>query len=284
MHNFFNLPAITSQTRPLYLKGLGLIALFAVTILPTLEYLYRVYFQMDLETHSLPVFLASMYFLGQANADLELKEDLNSPSAFFAVVGALVLYQISLMASINMLSAILSFVLLASLYQFFYGFSGLKKVAFPIFLLLFSLPITSILDIWIGFEIRLLGAKLAFFALYLLDIAKEVHGVHILLSENILRVDAACSGLKSLSVLMIMNLIIGRLFFTDHWGKRAVLVGAGIVISGLANSIRIVVVGVIAHHWGLKTAEGVLHDWSGIIIYSFSLLAVGVVYGILEKK
>ncbi len=284
MHNFFNLPAITSQTRPLYLKGLGLFALFAVTILPTLEYLYRVYFQMDLETHALPVFLASMYFLAQANKDLKLKEDLNSPSAFFAVVGALVLYQISLMASINMLSAGLSFVLLASLYHFFFGFSGLKKVAFPIFLLLFSLPITSILDIWIGFEIRLLGAKLAFLALYSVDIAKEVHGVHILLSENILRIDAACSGLKSLSVLMIMNLIIGRLFFMDHWGKRLVLVGAGIAISGLANSIRIVIVGVIAHYWGLKAAEGVLHDWSGVIIYSFSLLAVGVVYGILEKK
>lgn len=270
-------------TTPSFLWMTGALVLLALAIQPSWNYFVRVYFHNPLESHSIWVMLLAIYIFLRESKEIDFRLMDYGNIGLCSAVLFLSLYIASVIADINLLGAMLSIGLLGAIIHTLLGWNNLKRLLFPLFILVLSFPITTAIDQILGYEIRLMTSQLSFQLLKFMGIAKDILGINIVLENGILTVGSACSGLKTLSVLLIMNLTLGYLFFKEIVWKRMVLIFAAIVIAVAANSIRITTIAVIASQYGLTYATGILHTYSGMMVFSLSLILFWPVYVYLEK-
>jgi exosortase len=263
---------------------LGMVFLFFMTIKPSWGYLERVYLIRPFDGHSLWVLLISVALLIRSLKNLQIDTTQPSNKGLIGVVFFFLVYQVAIVAEINLIASAAAIGLLAYMFYALFGKFVWKQVLFPMAILILSLPITSLIDLWFGFQIRLLASQIAFSFLSLLGIAKDIMGVNIYLLNDVLTVDAECSGLKALSTVLILTLVLGHMIFKDAVGKRIILIICGIAIAGLSNAIRISTIGIISYKFGPEVAQGIIHSWSGTFIFSLSLICLWPIYVQLEKK
>lgn len=269
---------------PCFLWMTGALVLFTFAIQPSWNYLVRVYFHNPLESHSIWVMLLAFFIFLRESKEIDFRFKDYGNIGLCSAVLFLSLYIASVIADINLLGAILSIGLLGAIIHTLLGWNNLKRILFPLFILVLSFPITTAIDLALGYEVRLMASQISFQLLKFMGIARDLVGVNIVLENSILTVDSSCSGLKTLSVLLIMNLILGYLFFKEIVWKRVVLIIAAIIIAGVANSLRITTIAVIANQYGLNHATGILHTYSGMMVFALSLILFWPVYVYLEKK
>jgi exosortase len=263
---------------------IGALALLTLVVRPSWDYLIRLYLNNPLESHSLWILMLACFLLFRESKEIKFERAEGNAIGLVSVLFFISLYTASVIADINLIAAILSIGLVGAVIHTLLGWDNLKKLLFPLFMILLSLPINTAIDLALGFDVRLFSAKLSFEMLHFMGLARELMGTKIIMTNNVLAVDSSCSGLRTLSVLIVMNLVMGYLMFKKALWKRIVLVLAAIVIAGLANSLRITTIGVVAHQYGLNYAMGIMHTYSGLAIFTLSLILFWPVYVYLGKK
>lgn len=160
---------------------------------------------------------------------------------------------------------------LVALTLYFCGADWLRRLAFPIGLLLFAIPIPNIVFNRIAFPMQLIASDYATRAIKLLGIPALREGNVIELAQMKLQVVEACSGIRSLMTLATLAVVYA--YFTEKriW-RRIALVIAVIPIAVIANAARVAGTGVMAHHWGIQAAEGFLHGFSGWLVFVVAVL------------
>jgi exosortase len=104
-----------------------------------------------------------------------------------------------------------------------------------------------------------------------IPVLREGNVIH--LSETSLEVVEACSGIRSLISLLAVGTIFA--YFSQHrFWKRAVLVAACFPIAVFVNSLRVSVTGILAHHYGIESAEGFFHGFSGVVLFAVAFLVM----------
>jgi exosortase len=145
----------------------------------------------------------------------------------------------------------------------------LKKVAFPIFLLCFMVPLPALVFNSLTFPLQILASQLA-------DLALKALGVPVLREGNILElpnqklsVVEACSGIRSLLSLTFLSLVYGYFFEKKMW-IRVMLFVATVPIAILANGSRVTITGILTQ---IKPefAEGFFHESTGWVIFMIAL-------------
>jgi exosortase len=148
----------------------------------------------------------------------------------------------------------------------------LKKLAFPLFLLFFMVPIDAVIYNQITFPLQLLASRLADGALTLIAIPVLREGNILELPNQRLSVVEACSGIRSLLSLTFLSLVYGYFFERKTW-IRVVLFLSTIPIAIVANSSRVTITGVLTQ---VKpdAAEGFFHEAEGWVIFmvAFAIL------------
>ncbi len=160
--------------------------------------------------------------------------------------------------------------LLAGLVLTFWGWQRLRALAFPIAFLLLAIPIPSIVFNQITFPLQLLTSRLAADVLPLLQVPVLREGNVIRLPAMPLEVAEACSGIRSLLSLGTLAVIYGALL-ERSMVKRVVLALASVPIAVAANALRIVGTGLCVQYWDPDKALGFFHEFSGWVIFLFSL-------------
>ncbi len=125
------------------------------------------------------------------------------------------------------------------------GTGVLRVLAFPLFLLLFMIPIPAIVYTQITFPLQLFASRVAEFVLGLLGIPVLRDGNVLELASQKLSVVEACSGIRSLLSLTFLALVYAYFFDTKTW-MRAALFFATIPIAILANAGRVTVTGIFS--------------------------------------
>ncbi len=160
---------------------------------------------------------------------------------------------------------------LAALALYFFGAEWLKRLVFPIGLLLFAIPIPNIVFNQIAFPMQLIASDYATRAIRLFGVPALREGNVIELAQMKLQVVEACSGIRSLVTLAMLAVVYA--YFTEkRWWRRVALVVAVIPIAIVANAARVAGTGVAAHHWGIRAAEGFLHGFSGWLVFVVAVL------------
>jgi exosortase len=148
----------------------------------------------------------------------------------------------------------------------------LKKLAFPLFLLFFMVPIDAVIYNQITFPLQLLASRLADGALTLMAVPVLREGNILELPNQRLSVVEACSGIRSLLSLTFLSLVYGYFFERKTW-IRVVLFLSTVPIAIVANSSRVTITGVLTQ---VKpdAAEGFFHEAEGWVIFmvAFAIL------------
>ena len=149
------------------------------------------------------------------------------------------------------------------------GVEFLKKLAFPLFLLVFMVPIPTVIYNQLTFPLQILASKLAAGALSLMGVPVFREGNILDLPSQRLSVVEACSGIRSLLSLTFLSLVYGY-FFEKHKWVRVTLFAATIPIAIIANGSRVTLTGVLSQ-FKPELAEGFFHESTGWVIFMIAL-------------
>lgn len=149
------------------------------------------------------------------------------------------------------------------------GTAMLKKLTFPLLLLLFMIPIPAVIYSSLTFKLQLLASHLAEDALNFLSVPVARDGNVLELPNMKLQVVEACSGIRSLLSLTFLSLVYGYFFEKKTW-MRWVLFLSTIPIAIIANGSRVTITGLMTE---IKTelAEGFFHEAQGWVIFMIGL-------------
>jgi exosortase len=157
---------------------------------------------------------------------------------------------------------------------FFYGVRQLYAWWLPALLLALSLPLPEIvlgsLALPLQFEASRLGAALL-----------SARGIPVLLDGNVIRlpghdlfVTEACSGLRSLTALLSLGVLLGGILLR-HPVSRVAIVLLAIPIGIVINGIRVFVTGFLVLFVNPKLAEGFSHMTEGWLMFLIALAMLG---------
>ncbi len=150
------------------------------------------------------------------------------------------------------------------------GTQTLKKLAFPIFLLCFMIPIPAIIYARITLPLQIFASRMAEMLLGLLGIPVLRDGNVLELASQKLSVVEACSGIRSLLSLSFLSLVYAYFFDKKAW-MRGVLLLATIPIAIMVNAARVTITGVLSE---IRTdlAQGVFHTFEGWVMFVIALI------------
>jgi len=157
----------------------------------------------------------------------------------------------------------------------------LQRLAFPLFLLFFMVPIPAVIYNQITFPLQILASRLADQALTILNIPVIRDGNVLELPNQKLNVVEACSGIRSLLSLTFLSLVYGYFFEKRNW-MRAVLFFSTIPIAIIANGSRVTITALFTQIKA-ELAEGFFHEAQGWVIFMLALVILVFWHQILNR-
>ena len=174
------------------------------------------------------------------------------------------------------LSRISGLLLLAGLIWTFAGLPMLRVLKFPLLVLLLAIPFPAVIFNQITFPLQLFASRVASSILPIFNVPVLREGNIIELPMLRLEVAEACSGIRSLMSLFTVAIIYGYLL-EPSTVRRTLLALASIPIAVAANVLRIVGTGLCVQYWDPEKAMGFFHEFSGWLMFLFSLSLVYLV-------
>lgn len=150
------------------------------------------------------------------------------------------------------------------------GWQVLKALAFPLFLVIFMIPLPAIIYNQITFPLQLFASAVAENVLGLIGIPVLREGNVLELASQKLSVVEACSGIRSLLSLTFLSLVYGY-FFEKKTFMRVLLLFATIPIAIVANAGRVTLTGILSEI-NKDFASGFFHSVEGWVIFMIALL------------
>jgi exosortase len=168
-------------------------------------------------------------------------------------------------------------ILLAGLVWTFWGWPRLRTLAFPLLLMATMVPLPVILYNAIAAPLQLFASNVATTLAQFLGVAIYRDGNVIHLAHISLGVEEACSGLNSLSALMVASLLLGFLVCT-RVSARVILFALSIPLSIAVNVLRVTGTAVIADYHE-EFALGFYHLFSGWLVF---IGGFAILYGLAK--
>jgi len=202
-----------------------------------------------------------------------------SASGLFLVTAALAQLVTGSIAAEQFMMRTSLVLFLAGTVVFLWGWRHLRATGFPFALLLLTIPLPAIIFNEIAFPLQLLASRVGVDVLQVSGVPALREGNVIVLAHTQLEVAEACSGLRSLVSLFSLGLLYAYFSPANAWG-RIVITLLTIPIAILTNALRVAGTGVAAHWYGPEAATGLLHTFSGWLVFTASLaifMAAGAV-------
>jgi exosortase len=162
----------------------------------------------------------------------------------------------------------------------------LKELIFPIFFMLFMIPIPSQIYSALTIPLQLFVSKTSVTVAQFFQIPIYREGNVIHLPDYTMQVVQACSGLRSMISLLTLSIIFSYLTLSSN-KLRSILFISGIPIAIFVNVIRVLLTILMYYYYGLNLAEGSIHTAFGIFIFFLALILLFGMKGLLsiwEKK
>ena len=256
-------------------------ALLLICYLPILALLVRQWSNDEDMGHGFFVPLVAGYIVWKRRSLLaSLKPVPNYGGLALAILGALLMMVGTLGAQI-FIARVAFLVSLVGAVLFLGGTPLLRALAFPLFLLLFMIPIPAIIYARITLPLQLFASSVAENILGLIGIPVLRDGNVLELASQRLSVVEACSGIRSLLSLSFLSLVYGYLFDKKAWMRWALLAGT-IPIAIAANASRVTLTGLISEY-RVDMAQGFFHTVEGFVLFIVSLLLLVGLHQLINR-
>lgn len=144
--------------------------------------------------------------------------------------------------------------------------------------LFFMVPLPFRIENELSRPLQMIATKASTFTLQLLGQPAISEGTTILLGEQVLEVERACSGLRIFFGVFALSYVYAMLF-SRNWWEAVVIVLAAIPIALVANMARIVITGLCYQWLTGEWARTFSHDMAGY----FMILLAGALFFLLVR-
>jgi exosortase len=201
-----------------------------------------------------------------------LRDEQSSPLGFLFLAAGLGMLAMDSVLRTHLLGAAGLIVCLPGIALLLLGTRRTKSLVFPLILTLFMLPIPQ------G-PIRALYLVLREISAFGSAHLVQVLGIPVLRDQTTLylpsvtvEVADACSGFSTLYAAVTLGLILA--FLSQSAQRRALLLTSAVVLAIVCNVIRVAILTLIVHAYGVDPLKTPLHEVSGMI--TFSIVLVGL--------
>ena len=156
--------------------------------------------------------------------------------------------------------------LVAGITWTFWGIGRLRRLAFPLLLLVTAIPLPAIVYHQVALPLQILasGTSTSILQFFGIPVFREGNVIH--LAEVQLGIEEACSGLRSVSSLAVLALVIGYLH--GHTRKtRVALFLMVLPVAIVTNFFRVAGTAVLAEHYDVTIAMGFYHSFTGWLVF-----------------
>ena len=263
-----------------YLLGLALIGVvLLVAYAPAVYLLVRDWLIDENVSHGFFVPIVVGYIIWQERDEIrKTPVEPNSLGLVIVVGAALQFYAATLGVELFLARTALVFALIGSV-LYVYGAKMLRKLAFPLFLLFFMIPLPAIIYNQITLPLQFIASDLAEKVLSLVGVPVLREGNILELPSQRLSVVEACSGIRSLLSLSFLSLVYGYFFEGRTW-IRGALLAATVPIAIIANAGRVTITGLLSEA-NPELARGVFHLAEGWVVFAVALVLLVVTHRVI---
>ena len=281
------LPVIASAVRPStraqLLAALPIIIGLAVLYIPSLVDLFRGIWSDDEQMHGPIVLGISCWLLFSKWPTVTNTTD-RAPFAgsLFLALG-LLSYALGRSQAVVQMEIGSVLPVLIGLILLFQGKSGLRKLWFPLFFMLFMIPLPGVLVQALTLPLKTAVSIVAEQLLFLFNYPISRTGVILQVGQYQLLVADACAGLHTLFTLEALGLLYMNLVGHSSLRRNVALALLIIPISFTSNVIRVLILILVTYYLGDAAGQGFLHGFAGMTLFLSALLLIIGVDNILGR-
>jgi exosortase B len=164
--------------------------------------------------------------------------------------------------------------LLAAVLLIIRGRDALKAMWFPLFFMLFMIPLPSVVVDAVTMPMKMAVSYVAENVLFWAGYPIARTGVILQIGQYKLLVADACAGLHTLFTLEALGLLYLNIIRHDSLPRNIMLAILIVPISFTANVVRVMVLTLITYHYGDEAGQGFLHGFSGMVLFLTALMLI----------
>lgn len=269
------IPAVVAEWFPALL---GLVLLFV----PTYVDLARSLWISEDQAHGPIILGVALFFFWQQHRKINELPAAPAKAGWPVFVFGLLLYILGRSQDILLFEVGSQIPVLAGLLLILRGSRALKLVWFPLFFLLFMIPLPGSVVDALTMPMKVAVSFVAENILFELGYPIARLGVVLQIGQYQLLVADACAGLHTLFTLEALGLLYLNLVRHSSLLRNVALATLIVPISFSANVIRVMALTLITYYFGDEVGQGFMHGFAGMVLFISALLLIILVDGLLR--
>lgn len=201
---------------------------------------------------------------------------------YFCVLLGLICYIVGRSQDILLLDVGSQIPIIAGILLLARGFKVLKAMWFPLFFIIFMIPLPGALLDAVTMPMKLAVSTVAENVLHWFGYHIGRAGVVLQIKQYQLLVADACAGMHTLVSLEALGLLYLSLFKHDSVFRNITLAILIIPISFTANVIRVLVITLVTYYFGDDAGQGFIHGFAGMVLFVVALALIITVDNALQ--
>jgi len=256
---------------------------FAAMFVPTYWDLSSTVWASDEQGHGPIILAVSLWLLyQQRQALLQVQPKPAYITGGLILLLGLAIYAFGRSQSILLFEVSAQIFVLIAIALILIGGAGLKLIWFPLFFLLFMVPLPEVLVTALTTPLKSAVSAVASSLLYNTGYPVGRAGVILTIGPYQLLVADACAGLNSMFTLEALGLLYMKLMNYTSAGRNVTLALLLVPISFVANIVRVMILVLVTYYFGDAAGQGFIHGFAGMVLFMVALAIMLVVDKILN--
>lgn len=152
------------------------------------------------------------------------------------------------------------------------GWKGIRLLAFPIFFLIFMVPVPGVIAQIITLPLKSAVSYCAELILHVFNYPIGRSGVTLVIGQYHLLVADACAGLSSIFTLEALGLFYMKLMNYKSTFRNTLMAIMILPISFISNTVRVIILVLVTYYLGDEMGQGFVHGMAGMVLFAVALI------------
>jgi exosortase B len=184
---------------------------------------------------------------------------------------ALLLFAFGSSQDVIMFQAGSQIFVIAGLLLIFRGPTALRLAWFPLFFMIFMIPLPEALVAAVTAPLKSAVSAVASSMLYIVGYPVGRAGVIMTVGPYQLLVADACAGLNSMFTLEALGMLYMNLMKYTNVRRNVALAVLLVPIAFCANIVRVMILVLVTYHFGDEAGQGFVHGFAGMVLFMVAL-------------